>query len=63
MTTYTATCHTEDCMNADQPIDVGDLLDLDGQLITDVSCGPCGQPITDLDPPLDGPTDQTEDTP
>ena len=46
-----ATCHTEGCTNAGIPLDVGDLThtDDDGNTHTmGVSCGPCGQPITDV---------------
>lgn len=58
----TATCRTEDCENNGIPIDVGDLTFTDpvtGDVITSgVSCGPCGQPITDISDgtPEDPPT-------
>jgi len=49
-------CHTQDCGNADQPIS----MDLtyedeygDTHPVGSVSCGVCGQPITDVDPPLE----------
>lgn len=48
----TATCHTQDCGNEGHPIDVGDLTMTDdetGETFTaGVSCGVCGQPITDV---------------
>ena len=46
-----ATCHTEGCGNADVPIDVGSLTYTDDEGTvweSTVSCGVCGQPITDL---------------
>jgi len=39
-----ATCHTEDCVNVDIPISVM-LVDEN----TAVYCGPCGQPIDDVE--------------
>lgn len=51
----TVTCHTEGCGNAGAPIEL-DLTytDDDGNLQTvdSVACGVCGQPITDIEPPL-----------
>lgn len=48
----TVTCHTEDCGNADQSIDVGPLTyeDEEGttQEVGAVICGVCGQSITDI---------------
>jgi hypothetical protein len=47
----TVTCHTPDCGNADQPIDVDlTFTDPDGETHTvdAVVCGVCGNPITDL---------------
>lgn len=46
------TCHTEDCGNAGHPIDLN-LEYVDDETgetgtITTVSCGVCGQPITDI---------------
>lgn len=45
------TCHTEGCGNAEHPIDL-DLTyqDEDGetQTVSAVSCGVCGQEITDI---------------
>jgi hypothetical protein len=50
--TMRATCHTDGCGNAEQPIEVGDLTYTDedtGQTATaSVACGVCGQPITDI---------------
>jgi hypothetical protein len=47
-----ATCHTEDCANEGAPIDVGELRvydDVEGVWIEmGVSCGVCGEPITDI---------------
>lgn len=43
---YTATCHTTGCMNADVPIVMG-YSDEFG-MPADVYCGPCGQPIEDI---------------
>lgn len=47
----TLTCHTEGCLNEDEPIDM-DLTytDEDGETrtITDAFCGACSQPITDI---------------
>lgn len=41
-----ATCHTEDCQNADVPIQVQVVEGPDPYVV----CGPCGQRITDLTP-------------
>jgi hypothetical protein len=56
-----ATCHTAGCENDGVPIDVGDLT-IEGMFgepptTASVSCGPCGQPITDVteDAPPDVP--------
>lgn len=50
----TATCHTDDCGNADIPLDVGDLSAPDPfgdpWVEPNVVCGVCGQQITDLEP-------------
>jgi hypothetical protein len=45
------TCHTDGCLNQDEPIDMDlDYTDEGGQTqtITDVFCGVCSQPITDI---------------
>lgn len=42
---HAVTCRTPDCENADFTI----ILKFPGHTII---CGPCGQPITDIDPPL-----------
>ena len=45
------TCHTETCSNADKPIELGlTWTDEEGltQPIDSVSCGVCGQQITDV---------------
>jgi hypothetical protein len=45
------TCHTENCSNADQPIELTlSWTDEEGntQTVDAVSCGVCGQPITDI---------------
>ena len=55
----TVTCHTPDCENAD----IGIELELswvnfdtgETEWVTGVSCGACGEPITDIDPPLPDP--------
>ena len=47
----TATCHTEGCPNAGHPIEIElTFIDFDGneQSVGGVTCGPCGQPITDI---------------
>lgn len=55
----TATCHTEGCGNQGHPIEVvTDYEDPDtGEVRTvgGVSCGVCGQPIEDVEPPLTEP--------
>lgn len=51
----TVTCHTPDCLNADVPLDMNLEMDLgDGNIIyaVPVWCGPCGNEITDIDPPI-----------
>lgn len=64
--TRTATCHTEGCANAEQPIEVvcdyPDPDNPDAPLTTvgAVQCGVCGQPITDIQPPLDQPLGDTD---
>lgn len=48
----TVTCHTPDCANQGVPLEMNlTYEDEDGntQAITSVYCGPCGQPITDID--------------
>jgi hypothetical protein len=59
MPTRVAICHTEDCTNADLPVDVSaDYQDPDtGEwfVVGSVVCGVCDQPITDVTPPLDQP--------
>lgn len=47
MAEYTATCHTPGCGNEAIPI----TMEWDGTPLDFCVCGPCGQPITDLDPP------------
>lgn len=53
------TCHTEGCENAGIPLEMTlsgvDADTGDAWQVASVSCGPCGQPITDIDPPLDAP--------
>jgi hypothetical protein len=46
----TVTCHTQDCVNAEIPIDVGARpTDPEtGAPVTYVVCGACNQPITDV---------------
>jgi hypothetical protein len=53
----TATCRTDGCGNADQPIEVPDTvpeMDADGTMTIrpigpgDVACGVCGQPVQDV---------------
>jgi hypothetical protein len=48
----TAICHTSGCENEGVPIDVGNLTVEDPwggpPMTAAVSCGPCGQPITDV---------------
>lgn len=48
----TVTCHSQDCGNADQGIDIDlNVYDDQGNPTGDtmpVSCGVCGQPITDI---------------
>jgi hypothetical protein len=60
----TVTCHTDGCANSGITIDMQlsfDVVDIDGTTTTytvgSVSCGICGQPITDIEPPLDRPPD------
>ena len=50
-------CHTEGCVNQDVAVYMN-LATVDPQngtleYVGAVSCGPCGQPITDINPPLD----------
>lgn len=67
MTNATATCHTEDCANAGIAIDVGTLTYEDpftGELVAvDVSCGVCGEPITDIEGRAALPGAPTDDDP
>lgn len=47
----TVVCHTEDCGNAEHPIDLALWYqDDDGawQHVDSVQCGVCGEPITDI---------------
>ena len=47
----TVTCHTEDCLNKDIPIELElTTRDASGQVqqITQVWCGACSNPITDI---------------
>lgn len=47
----TVTCHTEGCANAGIPLDVSlSWTDDagDAHTVTEVICGPCGNPITDI---------------
>jgi hypothetical protein len=55
----TVTCHTENCSNNGIPIEMQlsfEVTDEWGDTSTvtvgGVACGVCGQPITDIDPPL-----------
>jgi hypothetical protein len=57
METATVTCTTSDCPKSGVPIEnvpVG--MDEEGgtHWVDAVICGVCGQPITDVDPPLPG---------
>jgi hypothetical protein len=45
METFTATCHTDGCPNADIPIELA--FDPTGPPLSSVVCGVCGQVITD----------------
>jgi len=53
---HTAICRTETCENNGLPIGVvGETIDPiteEMMPVTAVQCGPCGQPIIDIDPPL-----------
>jgi hypothetical protein len=53
----TLTCHTSGCMNEGRPIEfelaVLDPTDGTVSYVDSVICGPCRQPITDIDPPPD----------
>jgi hypothetical protein len=51
METFTATCHTDGCANADIPIELA--YDPDGPPLSSVVCGVCGQVITDTTLPPD----------
>ena len=53
MNEHTVTCHTEKCENEDIEITVVD----PGTVIL---CGPCGQQITDIVPPLPEPKPEPE---
>jgi hypothetical protein len=46
----TVTCRTEGCINKDEPIEKDlDRIDDDGNPYQlPMTCGPCGQPITDI---------------
>lgn len=64
------TCRTEGCENADVGIDVGDLTSVnpdtgETETVDSVVCGPCGQPITDIDAgaATAAPSTQQEGTP
>jgi hypothetical protein len=57
----TVTCHTDDCANSGIPIEMQlsfEVTDEWGETSTitvgSVVCGVCGQPISDIDPPLPG---------
>jgi hypothetical protein len=54
---HTCTCHTLGCLNAEIPIEL-QLTYTDDfgveQVVDAVTCGVCGQPITDIVPPLAG---------
>jgi hypothetical protein len=59
VSTNTVTCHTDGCDNNGVPIEMTlswTETDIDGQLVqhtvSGVVCGVCGQPITDIAPPL-----------
>lgn len=65
MRTATATCHTDECPSAGQPVPgVVVELELDDETITvPVCCGACGQPIDDLVDDVDQqPGDDQTDT-
>lgn len=54
---HAVTCHTPGCLNAETPIDMQLILtDEDGaeHVVGSVYCGACGEPITDIAPPLPG---------
>jgi hypothetical protein len=60
METTTATCHTDGCASAGIPIPglvIGWIDDATGETVytSGVNCGVCGQPITDLVPPIPTP--------
>jgi hypothetical protein len=52
----TLVCHTVDCINEDLPVEfdlaVVDPNDGTVSYVDSVICGPCRQPITDIDPPI-----------
>lgn len=53
MSEHVATCHTDGCLNSGIPVVlVLDRDDPDAAPISVVMCGPCGQPIADVVPPL-----------
>lgn len=53
ITRHAVTCRVEGCENEGYTL----VLNNPGSLIV---CGPCGVPITDIDPPLPDPGDVTE---
>lgn len=63
----TVTCHTEGCENVDIPLEMtlSGVDDITGEpwQVSAVYCGVCSQPIIDIQPPLDSPTDGEPDTP
>ena len=59
MNDYTATCHTPDCGNNGVPIPVQ--WDDAWGPGPNVSCGVCGQPITDVTPTEATPTEEEND--
>jgi hypothetical protein len=52
----TLVCHTDGCLNQDQPVQydlaVVDPTDGTTSYVDNVLCGPCGQPITDIQPAI-----------
>lgn len=44
------TCHTEECVNRDVPVEIAMSFEIDGesQTVDIVACGGCGQTITDI---------------
>lgn len=52
----TVTCHTRGCGNARIPIETTTSWEEGGETyyVSSVVCGVCGEPITDVEPPLPG---------